>query len=107
MISFNTIQLAHLKLTIMSEMDQKWISYYMVLCYAAVMTVLVNGKTGIKWEKVESDGSMIRVLSDNDRIITMEYNNGNQLVQCWAEKEGRTSDAISLMFYSVSSDCTE
>lgn len=54
------------------------------------------------WEVLESDGRRVRSLSDGQQIVTLEYNNNSQLIQCWETKQGRTDDAISLLFYSVS-----
>lgn len=74
-----------------------------LLCAVALTgsAVMDGGRSGLRWEVRESDGSVVRVLTDSERLITLEYNNRSQLIQCWDSKEGSTADAVSLMFYSV------
>ena len=49
----------------------------------------------------ESDGRTVRSLSDSQHIITLEYNQKGELIQCWQTKQGKSGDAIALLFYAV------
>ena len=51
---------------------------------------------------IESDGRIVRSLSDSQHIITLEYNQKGELIQCWQTKQGKSGDAIALLFYAVS-----
>ena len=50
----------------------------------------------------ESDGRIVRSLSDSQHIITLEYNQQGELIQCWQTNQGKSGDAIALLFYAVS-----
>ena len=54
----------------------------------------------------ESDGRIVRSLSDSQHIITLEYNQKGELIQCWQTKQGKNGDAIALLFYAVSATTT-
>lgn len=76
-------------------------SLVVTLCLILVL-VWAEEKSGLRWDLVETDGTLIRSLSDSERLVTLEYNNKSQLIQCWITEGSKAGDAISLMFYSVS-----
>ncbi|XP_067951182.1 group 3 secretory phospholipase A2-like [Watersipora subatra] len=61
-------------------------------------------QTGLRWDVKESDGKLVRSITDGKEIITLEYNSREELVQCWSEKETRHEDAIPFMYYSAMTD---
>lgn len=74
-----------------------------VVLLLVLLVARAEKKTGLRWEIEEQDGRLVRALTDGSQVVTLDYNQKGQLIQCWATREGKTPTAISFLYYAVRS----